>query len=198
MAGVEIEFLTSAAKDGQFPRHQLPEVAFAGRSNVGKSSLINALAQRNGVARTSKNPGCTQTLNFYAVGRRICLVDLPGYGFARVSHAAREDWREAIDAYLQGRGNLVGLAVVVDASIPPSDLDIGMISYACTLNSPVIAVATKVDKLPRSRRGASLAALGRAFGEGPGSVMPFSSETGEGRRELLGWIADRCGVGRLS
>ena len=204
MAAVDIEFLTSAAKDGQFPRHALPEVAFAGRSNVGKSSLINALAQRTGIARTSKNPGCTRTLNFYAVGRRLCLVDLPGYGFAKVSQSERVDWRDAIDAYLQGRDNLAGIAVVVDASIPPSELDVGMIGYACTLGVPVIAVATKVDRLARGRRAASLAALSRSFGRGgglasgPGAVMPFSSVSGEGRRELLGWIGDTCGGGRLA
>ena len=198
MAAVQIEFLTSAAKDGQFPRHQLPEIAFAGRSNVGKSSLINALAQRKGVARTSKNPGCTRTLNFYVVERRLCLVDLPGYGFARVSHAERQDWRGAIDAYLQERDNLAGVAVVVDASIPPSELDVEMIAYACTLGAPVVAVATKADRLVKSAREKSFGALSRAFGRGPGAVMPFSSETGEGRRELLGWVADSCGVGRIS
>ena len=195
---MNIEFLTSAARDGQFPRHQLPEIAFAGRSNVGKSSLINQLAGRSGVARTSKKPGCTRTLNFYAVERRLCLVDLPGYGFAKVSQSERGTWREAIDAYLEGRDNLEGIVVVVDASIPPSDLDVEMIAYACTLGAPVLAVATKADKVPKGRRAKALSELSRAFGRGPGAVLPFSAETGEGRKELLGWIADTCGAGRLS
>ena len=222
---MNVEFITSAAEPGQFPRHPLPEVAFAGRSNVGKSSLINRLAGRARVARVSKNPGCTKTLNFFAVERRLCLVDLPGYGFARVSHEEREAWRDAIDEYLQERDNLAGVAVVVDASTPPSDLDVEMIGYACTLGAPVIAVATKVDRLAKHKRSQALAALSRAFGGGPavhgkrvlssdpagggtrverralcgpGAVLPFSAETGEGRRELLGWITDTCGTARLA
>jgi GTP-binding protein len=193
---MKIEFMKSVADEGGFPRHIIPEIAFAGRSNVGKSSMLNCLARMKSLARISKKPGCTRTLNFYSVDGRACLVDLPGYGFAKVSKEERAGWAGLIDDYLEERDNLAGVVVVMDSTIPPSPLDLEMIRFATSLDLPVLPVVTRFDKIPASKRAPALAALGKSLPAGFKAV-PFSSENGEGRDVVLAWIASSCGISRF-
>lgn len=146
-----IEMLTSAVSPAQYPAPNLPEIALAGRSNVGKSSFINAMVGRQGVARTSSQPGKTQTLNFYEIDHQFRFVDLPGYGYARVSKQERERFNQFISDYLHQRENLVALLLLMDFRHPPTDLDLGMKEFADELEIPYAIVATKVDKIKRSQ-----------------------------------------------
>ncbi|MBI5528891.1 MAG: YihA family ribosome biogenesis GTP-binding protein [Deltaproteobacteria bacterium] len=195
---MKVEFVKSAAEADQFPRHPLPEIALAGRSNVGKSSLLNCLAGRRGVARVSGRPGCTRLLNFFSVDAALCLVDLPGYGYAKVSRAERTRWAEVVDEYLEERDNLSGLIVIMDAALPPTDLDLEMLRFASTLGIPVLPVATKADKLAKNRKRAVLDSFAAAIGDGSERVVAFSARTGEGRPDVAKWIASACGLGRLA
>ena len=144
------EFLTSAVNARGYPVHDLREIALVGRSNVGKSSLINALVNRRTFARTSGQPGRTQTINFYRVDR-LCLVDLPGYGFAKVPAAVRSAWRPMIEGYLTGRPNLVGVLHLVDARHEPTKDDQVMSIWLREMDMPSVLIATKADKISRSR-----------------------------------------------
>ena len=146
-----IEMLTSAVSPSQYPASTLPEIALAGRSNVGKSSFINTMVGRQGVARTSSQPGKTQTLNFYEVDQQFRFVDLPGYGYARVSKQERERFNRFISDYLHQRDNLVALLLLMDFRHPPTDLDLGMKEFADDLEIPYAIIATKVDKIKRSQ-----------------------------------------------
>jgi len=142
-------FLTSAHEPPQFVADEGAEVAFAGRSNAGKSSAINAILGRKDFARTSKTPGRTQLVNFFALAEGERLVDLPGYGFARVAHATREHWRELLEVYFRGRGSLRGLMLVVDSRRGLAEGDRQMLDWALALACPVHLLLTKADKLSR-------------------------------------------------
>lgn len=180
------EFFISAVKAADFPAPQKPEVALAGRSNVGKSSLINTLANRKSLARTSKTPGCTRTINFFLINGSFYLVDLPGYGYASVPHRERESWREMAESYLKGRENLRGILLLVDCRHPLSNLDIQMGEWINYTGIPPAVVATKADKLSRSQLSQSLKSIkeGLKLGEGV-PVIPFSAKSGQGREEIL-------------
>ena len=169
-------FLGAATEPGRFPAPSHPEVAFAGRSNVGKSSAINRLVARRGLARTSSTPGRTQQLNFFAINDALVLVDLPGYGYAKVSHAARASWRPLVESYLGTRGVLTGVILIVDVRRGLEDEEHQLLGYLAALAVPVLVIATKLDKLNRSAQARALAAL--ATGSMP--VVPFSAVTGEG------------------
>lgn len=145
------DYALSAVKDGQYPKDDYPEVALAGRSNVGKSSLINAFLKRKNLARTSGQPGKTQTLNFYLVNKSFYLVDVPGYGYAKVSQRQREQFGQMIQDYLETRANLTGLIILVDARHDPSKDDVAMCDYAQYLDLPILVVCTKMDKLKKSQ-----------------------------------------------
>jgi len=167
------------------PPATLPEVAFAGRSNVGKSSAINAVLDRPRAARVSKTPGRTQALNLFEVDHAqaaFTLVDLPGYGFARVPDAVQDRWKVAIEAYLGDRPALRLVISLVDARLPAQDLDRQLLAGLQRAGVPHLVVATKIDKLPRSKQKAAVAALARGL-EVP-EVLPISSETGEGIEAL--------------
>jgi GTP-binding protein len=176
------------------------EIAFGGRSNVGKSSLINTLVQRKGLVRTSGTPGCTRQVNLFNTrardGSTVVLADLPGYGFAKRSKEERKAWAELIERYLTDRITLRGLVVVTDARRGFEEDDLELIEFARTARRAdlqplvVIPVATKIDRLPKSSAHAAVRKLDRATG---GAVLPFSSVTGEGRREL--WLAIRRAAG---
>lgn len=142
------EFLTSAVDPKGYPVHDRKEIALVGRSNVGKSSLINTLVNRKKFARTSNQPGRTQTLNFYRVDT-ICLVDLPGYGFAKVPESVRKKWRPMIETYLMGRPNLVGVLHLVDVRHTPTADDQTMSQWLQTMDMPYVLIATKLDKISR-------------------------------------------------
>ncbi len=170
-------FLAAAAAPAQFPPDGPPEIAFLGRSNVGKSSAINALAGRKRLAFSSKTPGRTRTVNFYDLGGGR-LVDLPGYGYARASKADRSAWDKAIGAYLNQRRTLAGAVILMDARHPFTASDAQLFEWLKTVPVPRLCVLTKADKLTRAERDR----ISKAF---PESLL-FSSRTGEGVGELAG------------
>lgn len=161
----------------------LPEVAFVGRSNVGKSSLLNALLGRKGLARVSATPGKTQLLNVFRLPT-CYFVDLPGYGWARASHAERTTFRTLLDGYLTGRERLAGVVWLLDVRHPPSTDDRIMQDLLIQTGRPTLAVLTKGDKLPRGQRLKALRDRGRELGILPGDLLLTSSTTGEGLRDL--------------
>lgn len=168
-----------------------PEIAFAGRSNVGKSSLINTLVARRSLARTSATPGRTRALNFYAVTLdrvSVVLVDLPGYGYARVAKTERMRWGPLVEGYLEDRRALRGVVVVVDARRGLEDEERRLLEYLRVHRRPAIVAATKIDKLSRSRRQAALDAIGTTTGGVP--VVGVSAESREGRVELWERLLD--------
>lgn len=185
------EIVATAVKPEQYPADGLPEIALAGRSNVGKSSLINRLLQRKSLARTSGQPGKTQTLNFYRVNGTMYLVDLPGYGFARVSMETRKAWGRMIERYLTGRPELRGALHLVDLRHPPSSEDVMMHEWLMHIGVKSCVVATKADKISKNRRPAHAKQIREKLGlarEHPFIIV--SAEEGLGRDELWGWIGD--------
>lgn len=189
-------FLTSAADAGGFAVDAGAEVAVAGRSNSGKSSAINAIVGMRKLARVSKTPGRTRLINFFELASERRLVDLPGYGFARVPDAVRERWETLITAYFAGRRSLVGLVVTVDIRRGIGDLDRRMIDWAAELDLPVLVLLTKADKLSRGRALNVARALAREVPTGA-SLQVFSSTSGTGvaeARAVLGeWLGIRVG-----
>jgi GTP-binding protein len=179
------EFVAGAARLDRLPPASLPEIAFAGRSNVGKSALLNRLLNRRGLARVSKTPGRTQQINFFAVDQRLLLVDLPGYGFARVPLAVKAQWRGLIEGYLTGRPTLRAVVVLVDVRRGIEEDDARLLDFLAAHSIPALLVATKSDKLSRDARRRRLAEIAQQH---PGVVpMAFSSTSGEGAAEL--WSA---------
>ena len=180
------EFLTSATQPSQFPSGALPEVAFAGRSNVGKSSLLNTLLGRKGLARVSQTPGRTRLLNFFRVvtakgaagkSREFLFVDLPGYGYAKVARAVHEQWGPMIEGYIGGRRSLRGLVVLTDIRRGEEE-ERQLICWATQLGVPTVAVATKTDKLTRGQRADAVRILESFLGM---PVLGCSATTGEGK-----------------
>lgn len=175
----------------RLPQNSLPEVAFAGKSNVGKSSLINALLNRKALARTSSQPGKTQTINFYNVNNALYFVDLPGYGYARANESVKAQWGKMIERYLHGSGQLKQIFLLVDIRHAPSDNDRLMYDWIVESGYRPVIIATKLDKIKRSQRQNQLRQISSAFGTGgENRVIPFSSETKEGREEVYG-VLDR-------
>ena len=186
-----VEFLgPMATADGWRPPAGLPEIAFAGRSNVGKSSLINTLVRRKKAARVSQTPGRTREINFFAINDRFTLVDLPGYGYARVAKERQAEWRPLIEGYLSASHELRGVVQLLDARHDPSDDDLAMLEFLADLGAPTIIAATKVDKVKAPERPARLAALAKYAGVSEDQVIAFSSVTGAGRNELAEAMLD--------
>ncbi|HPT83501.1 MAG TPA: ribosome biogenesis GTP-binding protein YihA/YsxC [Limnochordia bacterium] len=184
------EFLGSAVNARGYPAHDLKEIALVGRSNVGKSSLINALVNRNKFARTSNQPGRTQTINFYRVDR-LCLVDLPGYGFAKVPASVRAAWRPMIEGYLTGRPNLVGVLHLVDVRHEPTQDDRVMSLWLKEMDMPSVLIATKADKISRGHYQRQAKLIKEALGVEP---VLFSAHTKEGRERVLTIICQLAGL----
>jgi GTP-binding protein len=181
----QLDFLGGMASAGGWrPDSTLPEVAFAGRSNVGKSSLINRLVNRKKLARVSNTPGRTREINFFRVNDDFVLVDLPGYGYAQVSKEARAAWKPLIEGYLRGSPQLRGIVQLLDARHDPTRDDVQMLEFLADLGVPTIIVATKTDKLPRSGVAARVRELADAAGVSEDQIIPFSAITGAGRAEL--------------
>ncbi len=180
-------FASAATEPGRFPTPRHPEVAFAGRSNVGKSSAINRLLGRRGLARTSATPGRTQQINFFTVNDRLVFVDLPGYGYARVSHAVRAAWRPLVESYLETRAVLAGAILLVDVRRGLEDEEQQLLAFLAGRRIPVALIATKIDRLNRRERERALTRLSASGAD----VIPFSSVTGEGVervwRVIAGW-----------
>ena len=184
------DYAVSAVREDQYPKDNLPEIALAGRSNVGKSSLINTLLKRKNLARTSSQPGKTQTLNFYIVNEEFYLVDVPGYGYAKVSQKQREAFGEMIQDYLETRPNLKGLIILVDARHEPTKDDIAMYDYAQYLNLPILVVCTKMDKIKKSQINKVLSNLKKHLDLNYEnvSVLTFSSVSKLHVKELGDWL----------
>jgi len=178
---LKIQFIQSATAKEGYPKQQLPKVVFSGRSNVGKSSLINSLVGRKGLARVSNTPGRTRVINFFNVEDRWMFVDLPGYGYAKVSQETRRQWKPMIEEFLSEGENLRLAIMVVDCRREPSDLDNMMQSQFEHLDIPYQIVATKSDKLSRAQLNRSLEGLEKVF---KSNVIPYSAATGMGKKEL--------------
>jgi len=187
------EFVASAATPSQYPAGSAPEIALVGRSNVGKSSLINKFVNRKNLARTSSQPGKTQTINFYRINDQWCFADLPGYGYARVSKETKSAWARLINDYLGNRPQLAGIIMIVDLRHPPSADDASMFVWLEQSGLPFIIVATKADKVPRGRWAAHRQAVARGL-KPAGVELPvviFSAQTGCGLEELAAWVEQR-------
>ncbi len=190
---LRFRFVTSADRLERLPRTRA-EVAFIGRSNVGKSSLLNALAGQKRLAHTSKTPGRTQLLNLFELGDGTTAVDLPGYGFAAVPNHARHGWQAMIEGYLLGRENLEMVLALVDGEIGPTDLDVRTVEWLTFHDLPFTVVASKLDKVKPSRRGARHRDLALGLGLDPAEVVWVSAAKGTGieglRGLIVGWLRD--------
>ncbi|MGQ0647758.1 MAG: ribosome biogenesis GTP-binding protein YihA/YsxC [Gemmatimonadaceae bacterium] len=180
-----LAFLGGMAVGGGWrPEQRLPEIAVAGRSNVGKSSLLNTLVRRRAFARVSRTPGRTQEVNFFEVNRQFVIVDLPGYGYARVAKDKRHAWQGLIDAYLRNTEQLRGVVVLLDARREPTADDLEMLEYLAELEIPVLVAVTKVDKLGAAARRGAMDLIARTTGLDPAQMVACSAHTGEGRTEI--------------
>ncbi len=176
------EIVISAVSQKQYPGDRLPEIALAGRSNVGKSSFINKLINRKNLARTSSKPGKTQTLNFYKINEAFYFVDVPGYGYAKVSKKEREKWGVMMEEYFETRETLQAVLLITDVRHEPTNDDIQMYHFLKHYDLRVIIVATKLDKVPKNKRASHVKRTKQAFEMDEADyLLPFSSETGEGK-----------------
>jgi len=188
------EFIQSATRPNNYPPEDGPEIAFAGRSNVGKSSLINNLLRRRKLVRTSRTPGRTQLLNFFRVNDAFCMVDLPGYGFARVPAAVKKAWGPMVHTYLESRKNLRGVVWLLDCRRVPNDEDLQLLDWLEELEIPTIPVITKIDKVKRSQRVKQLKPILEVTGLPADAFSSFSALSGEGREEVWDRILEALGL----
>ena len=190
---IKSEYVTSAVSKKTCPEEILPEIVFVGRSNVGKSSLINSLTRRKNLARTSGTPGKTQTINFFRVTlkisddvrKEIFFVDLPGYGYAKTSKTNRKFWAKFVDEYLSSDRDIKFVCQLVDMRHEPMESDLQSFASLVEKNLPVLVVATKSDKLGKTERKKHLDTIQKILGVDAESILPYSSTKNEGRSELL-------------
>jgi GTP-binding protein len=188
MKVTKTEFITSAVKPDQYPESQFPEIALAGRSNVGKSSFINKMLQRKALARISSKPGKTQLLNFFNINDILYFVDVPGYGYAKVSKTERAAWGKMIETYITTREQLKAVVLLVDLRHAPSKDDVMMYDFLKHYEIPVVIIATKADKIPKGKWQKHLKVVRETLQIETGDeLVMFSSETGEGKEKA--WSA---------
>ena len=173
-----------ATVDGWRPTHDLPEIAFAGRSNVGKSSLLNSLVRRKAFARVSKTPGRTREINFFSVNDTFVLADLPGYGYARISKERKAEWKPLIEGFLRRSPTLRGIVQLIDVRREPSDDDRQMLDLLADVGIPTIICVTKIDKLSKGAVADRVAEIAKELSIDGDQLIPYSAVTGEGRDEL--------------
>ena len=184
----QARFLLAAHTLQQLPPPLAPEIAFAGRSNVGKSSLINRLLGRKGLVKTSSKPGKTQSLNFFALGDTLHFVDLPGYGYAQVSKQQRRFWGDLVAGYVEERPNLAAVVVIIDLRHELKQQDLELVDWLRHIGRPYLLVYTKADKLSRNQQEKNAALLDAALKAGRQERIIFSSQTGQGRDQVLARI----------
>ena len=192
-----IEFEIGAVRAADLPAAGLPEIAFAGRSNVGKSSLINRLVQRKKLARTSSTPGTTQQLNYYLANEQFYLVDLPGYGFVHGGVGLRETLGKIVEGYIADRDELCAVLQLIDARHGPTKLDRHMTDWLKESGKPFLLVFTKADKLSRNKLKQQFDRLDSQGSLAGISVVPFSAVDGRGKDDILGWIAETLAGGAV-
>lgn len=184
-----VEMTISAVRPDQYPKDHLPEITLTGRSNVGKSSLINTLINRKKLARTSSQPGKTQTLNFYKVEDTFYFVDVPGYGYAKVSQKSRDKWAQMIETYFAQRQMIHGVISLVDSRHAPTKLDEQMVDFIHYYRFPLLVVGTKIDKVPRSKWNKSESLIRKDLKlNGDDELQLFSSQTKYGKDKVWQWI----------
>ena len=189
------EFVTSAVTPAQYPDDLGPEVAFVGRSNVGKSSLINALLNRRGLAKTSSTPGKTRTINFFRINGKLGFVDLPGYGFAQVSRTERAAWGPMVGQFFQMRQELQGVVQLIDVRHAPTAEDQRTRAWLLQWQRPLLVVATKIDKISRSQRPSHLKQIAETLNlDAEAPAIMFSAQTGEGKERIWSWISKVAGL----
>jgi GTP-binding protein len=189
----QVNLETVCGITSKLPENELPEVAFAGKSNVGKSSLINGLMNRKALARTSAQPGKTQTINFYNINQELYLVDLPGYGYAKVSQSEKEKWGKLIERYLHGSKQLRAVFLLIDIRHDPGANDKMMYDWICSNGYEPIIIATKLDKINRSQIQKQIKAIRQGLQVRPGTqILPFSAKTKQGRDEIWATIEGLC------
>jgi GTP-binding protein len=189
-----VEFLKSATRPEHFPADALPQLAFVGRSNVGKSSLLNVLVNRRRIAMVSSTPGRTQLVNFFTVNGSLYFVDLPGYGFAKAPQSVRRTWEKMITGYLQENARLKGVFALFDIRRDPTDEDRALLQWLAHYGIPFVAVVTKADKLARGAQAQALKKLEAEFAPyAPRAVHLFSAQTRAGRDAILGTAGDLLG-----
>ncbi len=181
---ISAEFITSATKPSQYPPEGLPEIAFAGRSNVGKSSLINVLVNRKRLVKTSSTPGRTQLVNFFDINDGLNFVDLPGYGYAKVPASVRKKWGPMIETYLSGRNTLKGVVVILDIRRTPREEEHNLIAWLAHYAIASILVLTKVDKLSKTKLAKQLAAVARSLALDAADLILFSAKSRQGREDV--------------
>lgn len=180
-----VELVISAVKPEQYPDEGLPEFALAGRSNVGKSSFINKMINRKSLARTSSKPGKTQTLNFYKIEEQLFFVDVPGYGYAKVSKKEREAWGKIIETYFTSRKELKAVLLIIDLRHPPTKDDVLMYDFLKYYKLPCVVIATKADKIPRGKWQKHAKMVKETLNlQQEDKIIVFSSETGEGKDKV--------------
>lgn len=180
-----LDFLgPQVTKGGWRPPEDFPEIAFAGRSNVGKSSLLNVLLRRKALARVSHTPGRTRQINFFSVNKQFVLADLPGYGYAKISKSRKAEWRPLIEGYLKSSKRLAGVVLLLDVRHDPSEDDLQMLDFLAQLGAPTIVVVTKTDKIGTVVAANRIKEMAESLGLDADQMVPFSSKTGAGRDEL--------------
>jgi len=190
-----VNFLISAVNPKQYPAANVPELAFAGRSNVGKSSLINKLLNRKNLARVSQKPGKTATINFFDIDGAINFVDLPGYGFARVSKEEKKKWGNIIETYLNSRENLSQVILLVDSRHTPTEDDRTMMGFIRAVCDRAVVIATKCDKLKKSEIEPKMYDIIKTLRlEGDDIIIPFSTVNGMGVEEFWSYVSEIIGV----
>jgi len=178
------EFITSAVKPSQYPPTVLPEIAFSGRSNVGKSSLINKLLNRKRLVKTSSTPGRTQLINFFSINRVFCFVDLPGYGYARVPASVKKKWGPMIEKYLLTRETLKGVALIMDIRRTPGMEELQFIDWLGSFDIPAILILTKVDKLSKTKQIKQKITIAETLNVDKDNLILFSAKTGRGKDDV--------------
>jgi GTP-binding protein len=194
----QAEFIKSAVKPKDYPETDLPEVAFVGRSNVGKSSLVNVLVNRKSLVRTSSTPGRTQLINFFDVNNRLVLVDLPGYGYAKAPPEVRRQWQPMIETYLARRDNLRAVVLILDIRRTPSEGDRQMLGWLETYGIPPVIVLTKCDKLSKNERAKQAGLIAAAIQRDRSVMLPFSALSREGRDGIWREIERMAGLDGVS